>query len=312
MNLHDYHKFKSVLFQILQPFGISYIASYLFKYSSAHRSANFCGNLLQIKDEYKHADTNRRSELTKQFESIVNSLVLKNGVRKTTYPNRHNAAITSICSNEKLKLGKGSISVLDIPSSVGLSSLGVYKILSRTYKINSYIMADQYFEVLYDTETGCVYDDSLDLLQVKFDNYFFSAYRPHTSGNAFGIIARLLLLPLDFVTILLKNKHAYNKNARHSKLVLLHPEAEEMVEQGLMDYRKTDIFKRINGTYDLIVSFNLLQKNYFPADQINVGVMNLFNALNEGGLLIMGNTESYTISRKSGQKLEKLESVGEF
>ena len=43
------------------------------------------------------------------------------------------------------------------------------------------------------------------------------------------------------------------------------------------------------GRYDLILSFNLLQRSYYPPDIIEAGVQNLAASLCEGGLLIIGN-----------------------
>ena len=302
----------SIIYRLLQPFGISYFISYIFKYPSKHAASNFCGNLLHINDEYMHAGSTRKAELTEQFVSIIDALVLSNGVSKTTYSGRHNTALSSICDKNQHYIDNRPIHVLDIPSSVGLSSIDNYNTLKKHYTINSYMMADQYFEVLYDIERKCIFDESGELLQVLFRNQFFSIYRPHTSGNAFGIIAKLLLSPLELISRSLRKKYKFEHCPSITKLLLLHPEARVMVNQGAMNYQKADIFETINGQYDLILSFNLLQKNYFSAEQIETGTGNLFDALNDGGLMITGSTESYIIAQKEGDKLVKLESVGDF
>jgi chemotaxis methyl-accepting protein methylase len=64
-----------------------------------------------------------------------------------------------------------------------------------------------------------------------------------------------------------------------------------------------DVFQPISGSYDLILSFNLLQESYFPRETIEAGISNLAASLNEGGLLIMGNTESFLALQKKGGSL---------
>ena len=53
----------------------------------------------------------------------------------------------------------------------------------------------------------------------------------------------------------------------------------------------------------MILSFNFLQPNYFPREQIAPGVANLTNALNEQGFLIIGNDESFSVAQKRAGKL---------
>ncbi len=72
------------------------------------------------------------------------------------------------------------------------------------------------------------------------------------------------------------------------------------------------MFKNIDEKFDVIFSFNLLQKNYFPEELIQIGIENLNNALSEGGLLIMGNTESFSVSYKTKGRLHIKQKEGEF
>jgi hypothetical protein len=305
-------RLKEVLYKALQPFGLSYVISYILKYPSKHAISNFCGNILDINNEYLQAGKDRKNELTSQFERIIDALVLPNGVRKTTYSGRHNAALSSVCTNKAHYLNKDPIKILDIPSSVGLSSIDNYGRLSQYYKISSYTMADQFFEVIFDTKRGCIFDDTGNLLQVRLRKQFFSIYRPHTSGNAFGFIAKLALFPLDIISHRFRSKYKFEDCSTTTRLLLLHPEADTMVKAGAMHFEKSNIFEKINGRYDIILSFNLLQKNYFPEDRIRTGKNNLIDALSDGGLLIMGSTESYSVTKKEKNQLIRLESVGDF
>jgi hypothetical protein len=101
-------------------------------------------------------------------------------------------------------------------------------------------------------------------------------------------------------------------SATMRRILLLPPEVEKEVDEGTFQVENIDIFSTIEGNYDLILSFNLLQKNSFPEDQIEAGIENLQSALNESGLLVMGNTQQYSIARKIEGKLVELERSGDF
>ena len=87
---------------------------------------------------------------------------------------------------------------------------------------------------------------------------------------------------------------------------------ENRVRQGLFRLQKVDVFSQVHGEFDLILSFNLFQKNYFSQNQIDIGIDNLKKALSENGLLIMGNDNSFCVSKKIGEKLVVLERNGDF
>ena len=68
----------------------------------------------------------------------------------------------------------------------------------------------------------------------------------------------------------------------------------------------------MDGEFDIVLSFNLLQRNYFSAAQICDGVERLQCALKEGGYLLMGNNESFSVSVKQDGKLIELHRVGDW
>jgi hypothetical protein len=51
--------------------------------------------------------------------------------------------------------------------------------------------------------------------------------------------------------------------------------------------------------YELILSFNLLQRFYFPANIIGIAVDNLAASLSEGGVLIVGNTDALSCASET-------------
>jgi hypothetical protein len=296
---------------MLKALGLPYFYRFLTKYTQRYRMVNFAGNLPAVKAEYRGADSGTKAQLTARTEEIINSIVLPNGVTKTTFSGRQNATLSELLK-KKYHLNKSAISVLDIPSSIGLASLGIYRELKTRYELDRYVLADLYFEVLYDHERGCIFDASGNLLQVRGRKRFFSINLPHVSGDAYGILARCLLLPMNLRSRYLVGKYKMRPSATMRRILLLHPEVEKEVDEGTFQVENIDIFSTIEGNYDLILSFNLLQKNSFPEDQIEAGIENLQSALNESGLLVMGNTQQYSIARKIEGKLVELERSGDF
>jgi len=296
----------------LKSTGIPYFLSYIAGYEKNHRLSNFAGNLLHVKEEYLRRSGNERKVLSDQFNAIVDGLVLKNGVKKTTYSMRHRRILSEVLGEKKFRIKKEELRVLDVPSSVGTSSLDNYEILSKDYKIGSYVLGDLYFKIYYDAERGCVYDEDGNLLQKKFKKRFIDIYRPLTSGESYNILAHCLLLPFNLMSWYFKKKYGCADTNLYHPIMLLHPDVEQRLKDGTFDIRKIDVFENINEQFDMIISFNLLQKNYFPEKLIRRGIENLTNALNEGGLLIIGNTVSFSVSMKTKGELVLMEKKGDF
>jgi hypothetical protein len=298
--------------QSLKSTGVPYFLNFLATYRKNHRSSNFAGNLSLVKDEYLKSSGKERKLLSARFDAIIDNLVMKNGVKKTTYSMRHNRMVSAIFSEKKIRIEKDKLKVLDIPSSVGTSSLDIYEILSQHYKISSYVLGDLYLKIYYDAERACIYDEEGNLLQTKLRKQFFDIYRPLVSGDTYNIVTDCLLLPVNLRSWYLKKKYRFREDAHYHPIMLLHPDVERKLNDGIFSIRKIDVFEEIKEKFDMIISFNLLQKNYFPRKLIQRGKENLVNALSEGGLLIMGNTVSFSVSMKNRGELLLIEKRGDF
>jgi chemotaxis methyl-accepting protein methylase len=109
-----------------------------------------------------------------------------------------------------------------------------------------------------------------------------------------------------------RRRFPFEPRGQYVPIPVLHPKVEEGVRQGIFQMEKLDVFSKIKGQYDLILSFNLLQKNYFPQNQIDVAIGNLNEALREAGLLVIGNDQQFCVWKKVRGKLIMLERNGEF
>src|SRR4051794_30885205 len=135
--------------------------------------ANFAGNIKQVKDTYfeqKLYGNEVNQDIERHFFHIVDSLVMKNGVTRSTFRGRSGQIISRVLNEHSLD--KREISVLDIPSSTGIASLGIREEIEKRYAVSSYILADLFFDIYYDKKRECIFDDEGNLLQVKFKRSF--------------------------------------------------------------------------------------------------------------------------------------------
>jgi len=294
--------------------GLPYAVNFVISYHEKHRIENFAGNLEQMKAAYRDANGIRRAELTRQLDAIADCLVMPNGVRKTSYADRLGRTVSTILSANRFSLPRSEIRVLDVPASTGVASLQSYALLSERYRIASYVLGDLYHGVLYDKRRRCVFDEQGNLLQVGSKSRYFSIYREHTSGDRYTFLSACLLLPHSVASWCLRKRYRFQNGNGCTRQLVVHPDVERLVAEGTFRIQVMDVFRPIPGgeRYDLILSFNLLQRNYFPPATIAAGVNNLAAALNEAGVLVMGNTESFEVLQKRSGVLTSLMRQGSF
>jgi len=304
--------FKERIVRVFQATDIPYFLHYVASYKKNHCSNNFAGNLLFVKEQYLRNAGNDRQKLSDHFNTIIDNLVMPNGVKKTTYPMRQDRILSSILEDKSCGIAKEHLKVLDIPSSAGTASLNIYEVLTKYYRVSTYVLGDLYFKIYYDSKRGCIYDEEWNLLQKRFKRQFFNIYQAHISADVFHFAPYYLLLPFRLVAWYLKKKFKHTAGASAYPIMLLHPDVERRVGEGVFSIRKINVFENIGEQFDLIISFNLLQKNYFPEALIQKGMNNLKNALSENGLLIMGDTVSFSVSIKKDGELVLIMKQGDF
>ena len=290
--------------------GLAYVASFVVKYSQRHSRDRFAGALPALLEAYTQGG-DARETLSRRFDGIMDSLVMPNGVAKTTYSRRQEEILKQVLDHDACRL-TNPIRVLDVPSSAGTASLSMYAMLLERYRIASYLLGDMYFDVLYDPRRQCVFDDQGRLLQLGFDRHFFSTYRAHVSGNQHTWLTRLLLMPHDFLAWYLKRRYPFRETESNVTIRLIHPQVQVLAGEGIMSVERIDVFEEIRGTFDMILSFNLLQRNYFPPERIAKGIQNLARALDEHGVLVIGDTNSFIAYRKIDGELVHILSEGSF
>lgn len=302
---------RTALYRSLRWSGIPYALSYAARYQDSFDARNFAGELLHLHDEYRAADAELRIRLQPRIAEVLDALVLPNGVKKTTYPMRHSAAIAAFLQVTEFSSGR-SIRVLDVPSSTGISSITTYQLLRDRFKIDAYVLGDLAHRVYWDLDRQCIFDDEWNLLQVKAGDRFFSIYRGHASGDVSPVLAKLWLYPIHWRANRLVRRYAPNPSKSMQAVLLVHPDVERMMDEGIVSVQRMNVFEAGEESFDLVVSFNLLQRNYFPSSAIQRGLDSLASRIRDGGYLITGNTESFAIMRKKRNALLDIQRNGVF
>jgi hypothetical protein len=297
--------FPDTVREALARTGFPDLVELVSRYREQHRIANFAANLEKLKlDHSAAADAEAVVQLSRRYSSILDALVLPNGVSKSTWANRLGRSLSAVLS--AVALPSAEIRVLDVPSSAGLASLQCLAIVQQRYRVTSYVLGDKYHELLYDPRRRCVFDGQGNLLQVAFRKYYFSPYRGRVDGNVRTIL-KCFRFPHRLATGYLRRRYRFRPDFEYRRLLVVHPEVERLLDQRIFQLREMDVFQPIPGRYDLILSFNLLHRNYFPAETIRAGVDNLAASLSEGGLLVLGNTDSFlALQKQNGSMVERL------
>lgn len=272
-------------------------------YTEVHRRRYFAGNLEALRSAYFESSCKAKEELTRLFDLIAGQLTLRNGVTKETYVNRLSKSLSAVLASIQLPISH-SIRVLDVPASTGSASLASLAILGeRGYAVSSYVLGDLSHWILFEPNRGCVFDDQGNLLQVALGQFFLNIYRVGVTGNEYTFMTKVLALPHAVVSCCMRKRYRFQRDGDYRRFAVVHPEVELLLENGPFRLAEVDVFRPIPGQFDLILSFNLLQQNYFPPDVIARGVKNLADALCDGGFLIMGNTEAYIAYQKQSGSL---------
>jgi hypothetical protein len=237
----------------------SRIVQYIVHYSELdHFIADFAGNLNQLKIAYATAyatgDSETKAKLLRQFDSIVDQLTLANGVTKQTYANRHERVLSAVLS--AIKIHASEIRVLDLPSSTGASCLrSLEQLQEKGYRVTSYVLADTYHTILYDPQRRCIFDEDGNLLQVAFKRFFFGLYRVGVLENRHTFLIGVLAFPRSIIAKYLRKRYPFRHTDECQRLLVVHPQIEQLFGRGVFVLGEMDVFKPIPGRYDLILSF---------------------------------------------------------
>jgi len=297
--------------------GVPAVVRFAVSYRLFHAADRFAGELPGLVQAYETANAAERREIARRFDAIADAIILPNGVRKTTYADRLEDLLAQVLEDAECELPHRAIAVLDIPASTGASSLGARAFLARRRPIARYVLGDLVFHLQYDRARDCIFDAAGTLLQVRRGSSFQSVHLPYATGSEFTALTRFVLAPLSWRGARLRDRFKAADAAHLERVPLVHPDVlAPGIEAGFI-VQEMDVFAAVPGTYDLILSFNLLQRNYFSAATIERGTANLGGVLTEGGMLIVGSPDEdglnpHRVYRKRAGRLELIRSRGEL
>ncbi|HRZ42989.1 MAG TPA: class I SAM-dependent methyltransferase [Bacteroidales bacterium] len=219
------------------------------------------------------------------YSRIASHLIFPNGVRKSTYPGRNAPLFEALFTAEGYHPGK-PLKILDIGASFGMDSMSNLSAIRRYAEVESYTLADLYTEVLYDPQSGIIFDQDHIPVQIKRGKGFFNLWFEFKYP-----VEKLYHLCNQNKTRRIRQQY---KNAKpdpgHVRSIpLFHP---EIMKNSLFNTARLDVFTPIPETYDLVICLNLLQTRYFEPGKVEQGMQNLKNCLNPGGVLVTGVTDA--------------------
>jgi hypothetical protein len=295
------------LFELTHRSGLPFVVSYLADHRARHSRDRFAGRIPALQEEYLTASSARRAELLAQFDRIADSIVLPNGVRKTTYAGRPSALLREVLLDPVCVLPDRSLRVLDVPASTGATAAESFGLLVATHSVREYVLADLAFDLLYDRARDCIFDAEGTLLQVGHPGGFTSTFVPHSEGVEASWFTRWLLGPAIARGERLRRTFQARDAVRLDSIPIVRPDVVERHREGGLTLQSLDVFAPIPGFYDVILSFNLLQRNYFSPERMEAGIANLTKALAPDGILIVGRPDAdgasaHRVYRRCGER----------
>jgi hypothetical protein len=240
------------------------------------RGSRFAGRLLKsnLSDE--------------EYEAICHSLVMPNGVRKTTVESRNTELLRRLWKSEQLPLAN-PISVLDVGAGFGLDALSTWQFLSEHVDVERYVLADNYTHLLYEPARQLVFDQDHNLLQVSRGSGFVSIHFSYNYAFQKITYAGKRVLPAR-----LKRKYEFDPVAEIIRIPIVTPRIQ-LNGKSPFELRRMNVFETVHGQFDLIVCMHLLVNRYFSPNQIQVGIRNLSASLAPKGILVVGALDNYQV-----------------
>lgn len=166
----------------------------------------------------------------------------------------------------------------DVGVSSGITSFDLYCELQSAGRAGNFTISDKFAEMefsrgmlltrIYDSDSKL---KSIYLLGVLFD--------PQISWVYF--LSKITFQLLKFIP-------DYSERVR---ILLLSAPIKQLLQNNEIKFISYDVFNsKLNVKYSFVRCMNLLNRSYFSDDQLLVGINNLFNSLQEGGILLIGRT----------------------
>lgn len=224
------------------------------------------------------------------YLAICHSVIFKNGVRKTTNTHRNVSAIHQFLARFKPENPNPALQILDIGSSIGVDAYSNYEAIAEKHPIQRYCLGDLYTSIYVDEQNGVVFDPDREVLQIRTKLFFYNVNFEYSTR-----LQKIINFPNHLLKSILMKNLTFNAS-QVKEVALISPKL--VYENSPFVLKRMDVFKKMDESFDLIICFHLLVDRYFSKEQIAFATQNLIQALNPGGILLVGAIEDYKIVRK--------------
>lgn len=238
-------------------------------------------------------------EVAKFQEYAIGRLAVSNGSFKKTHTARFNdfdaQAFRSI---QEFFSPDSTLNIHDMAVSDGRTSVPFFEALSGVYADNLEFLASDYAaEFCVVRQEGrhrrIILDAQGNLIQFTCPPFVFNVVCPE---NAFVYPVNFILRKICQKVFAEKLQKEFKQNPENfvsEKLLLLCPECKNLLKDKRFTFKSLDILSGPIGTHHVIRAMNILNTSYFEPEILVRAVKNIFDSLEEGGLLITGsNVES--------------------
>lgn len=192
-------------------------------------------------------------------------------------------------------LPQKSLAVHDVGCSSGVTSLDLMRALNSKNKSYSLIASDRFTELfVYGGNIKYLFDSDRSLRQIYLGRVLCDS---HLSKIFF--LSRFLFKLLETFS----QRDSELKTGK--KISLFDRDVQKSIDSGQLKAKSYNIFERDINRYGFIRCMNLLNRSYFSDIQIKVGIINLFESLDDKGYLQIGRTDDHGVNRASVYRKEQ-------
>ena len=245
-------------------------------------------------------------------------LLLRNGVYKTTEPNRMESVLPGLVEHAS-RLRAQPLRTLDVACSSGVTTVELHRALSAAGLAPETLGTDLALDADYverEGESAMLFDSAGRLLQVEIGNWASPwRWRPRDRAVRPALLARARRLVAREQDLFLRARHEATPGLRSTRLALLASSAMQAIN---VRFEEEDILAPRNmGPFHIIRAANILNRAYF-SEVMLVRMLDALRArLAEGGLMLVLRTHGSppvqhgTLVRRNGVRLEIVTRMGE-
>ena len=246
--------------------------------------------------EYLEARARGSADIPPAF---FGGLLLRNGVYKTTHPNRMNDLFPSLIDRAR-ELPLRPLRCLDVACSSGISTLEMYRAFERAgipteaWGSDLMLFARQVWRA---DGCGLLFDHDQQVLQVDVGRWATPwRLRPRDLALRPWLYVRARRLMRDEVGRFRVALHDPLAGYSVRRISLLAPAAEGV--PGVQFVEEDILHPALAGPFGVIRAANILNLGYFSVNQIRDMVAALSARLMEGGLLLVTRTEGTQLTNR--------------